>query len=221
MKRVLVGVMILPMVMFSACGNGKEGSAVKQKAVPPAVAVPSQPAGISTLASDGQVVVRWGAVTGADSYNVYVSQKAGAPKEEATAITGIKETSYAQKDLKNSSIYYYRVSAVNKAGEGAVSGETGAMPKSAPPPIPAGVAAMGGTGKITVKWEPVKGADSYAVYFSTKPQVEKSKRTKISGVKQPPYEHTDVKKKTMYFYVVSSVNGGGESPLSAESGAMP
>lgn len=221
MRKVLVGLFILPMAMVAACGNGKEGSAVKQKAATPAVAMPAQPSGISTLASDGQVEVRWGAVAGSDTYNVYFSEKAGAPKEEAAKVAGIKEPSYAHKDLKNSATYYYRVSAVNKAGEGALSAETAAMPKSAPPPIPAGVAAMGGTGKITVKWEPVKGADSYNVYFSAKPQVEKSKRTKISGVKQPPYDHADVKKKTMYFYVVSAVNAGGESPISGESGAMP
>lgn len=222
MKKIALMLMLL--VALEACGKGQESSktsSFQQKSASGVPSLPAAPLGISTLSGDGTVTVRWSAVNGVDSYNLYISQKAGAPKEEATKITGIKETSYAQKDLQNSLIHYYRVSAVSKVGEGALSAETGAMPKSSPPPVPAGVAAMGGTGKIILKWEAAKGADSYNVYFSTKPQVERSKRTKISGVTKIPYEHTDVKKKTMYFYVVSAVNGGGESPLSTESGAMP
>lgn len=221
MKRILVGALVLPFLFIAACGKGKEGASVKQKPETPAVSVPATPMGISTLAGDSQVVLRWGAVAGADSYNVYFSDKEGQPADKATIAPGVKETSYEHKALKNGSIYYYRVSAENKAGESPVSGETGAMPKAVAPSVPSGVAAVGGTGAVTVKWAPVQGATSYNVYFSTKPQVVKSLRTKISGIKQPPYEHKDVKKKTMYFYVVSAVNDSGEGPASGESGAMP
>jgi pectate lyase len=179
-----------------------------------------EPSGISTLGGDAQVSVRWNTVPGADSYNVYWSQKAATPKEQATKVS-VKTGPFEHKGIANNTVYYYRVSAVNANGESPLSPETGAMPRSTPPGQPSGVAAMGGDGKITLKWAPVEGATSYNVFWSTKPGLEKSKRTKVADVKQPPYEHKDVKKKTMYFYIVSAVNAGGESPVSTESGAMP
>jgi len=204
--------------LLFACGKGKGEK--KPSAEKPAV-VPATPAGISTVSGDGMVTVRWSASPGAESYTLYYAEQAGAKPEQMAKAAGITATSYDHKGLKNGAVYYYRVSSTSRVGESAPSGETGARPKAVPPSAPAGVAAMGGNGKISLKWIPVAGAEYYNVYFSTKPQVAKNKRTKVPMVRATPYEHRDVKKKMMYFYVVSAVNGGGESPLSAESGAMP
>lgn len=220
MKKAASMLLVASLLVFPTCGKSKDGKKEGSASKPSAV-VPAAPMGISTVSGDGQVTLKWQAAAGAATYNVYVSQIAGTPQNKAEKVAGIKGVSYEHKGLKNNAMYYYRVSAANEGGEGTASGETGAMPKAVPPAVPGGVAATGGTGHITVKWTPVAGATAYNIYFSTKPQVKKSERTKIAGVTHAVYEHKDVKREKMYFYVVSAMNDGGESPLSTESGAMP
>ena len=135
---------------------------------------------------------------------------------------GITETAYAHTGLKNNNMYYYIVTAMKASEESHPSGEMGAKPNASPPAVPTGVAASGGDGKITVRWTAVAGASSYNIYRATAPGGARSKKGKnVSGIMMTSYEDADVKKKTMYYYVVTAVNDGGESPASGETGAMP
>ncbi len=119
-------------------------------------------------------------------------------------------------------MYYYIVTAVNATEESLPSGEMGARPSASPPAVPTGVAASGGDGKITVRWTAVAGARSYNLYRATAPGGARAKKGKnVSGIKTTSYPDADVKKKTMYYYVVTAINDGGESPASGETGAMP
>ncbi|MBI3794151.1 MAG: fibronectin type III domain-containing protein [Nitrospinae bacterium] len=89
------------------------------------------------------------------------------------------------------------------------------------PATPSGITTIANDGAVTIRWNPVQNAKSYNIYFSAKPGAPKAGRTKIADVKQAPYEHVVVDRKTMYFYVVSAVNSAGEGPASTESGATP
>jgi uncharacterized delta-60 repeat protein len=83
-----------------------------------------------------------------------------------------------------------------------------------PPPLsPTNVSASAGTGQITISWDPVDDATSYNIYWSTTPGVTKSNGTQIPGVTSP-YVHTGLTADTTYYYVVTAVNLGGESPES-------
>jgi hypothetical protein len=92
-------------------------------------APPAAPGNVGALAGDGSVTVSWGAVTGADSYNVYRSTSPGGPYGSAIA-TGVTATQYTDTNVSNGTTYYYVVKAVNAAGEGAASAEVSAQPQS-------------------------------------------------------------------------------------------
>lgn len=227
MKRLYIAIsLIIPMLFIMSCGKEgdqvpvagrEEQTSAAVKAQPSALAAP---AGVSTLSGDGQITISWNKVEGATSYNVYFSNLPSVAPATATRAGGITATSYVHTALKNNSMYYYIVTAENASGEGLPSGETGARPKATPPAAPTGVAAVSGGDRITVKWEPVQGAASYTVYFSERPELAKAQGNKVAGITSASYEHTELNKGVMYYYVVTASSGAGESQPSAESGAM-
>jgi len=234
LKRSLItALFVLSTLFIASCGKegeqipaaGKEvqtSTEVRAQPATPAVPALAAPGGVSTLSRDGQITLNWNKVEGATSYNVYFSNSPNVMPANGTKAGGITETSYAHTGLKNNMMYYYIVTAVKASEESLPSGETGARPNASPPAVPTGVAASGGDGKITVRWTAVAGARSYNIYCATEPGGARSKKGKnVSGIKTTSYQDADVKKKTMYFYVVTAVGDGGESPASGETGAMP
>lgn len=111
------------------------------------------PTALTAQAGNGQVSLSWTAPTGAGAasttgYNVY---EATAPGHESGApINGapIAGTSYPVTGLSNGQSYYFEVTAINAAGEGAPSNEARATPATtsttttapsgggSPPPAP-------------------------------------------------------------------------------------
>lgn len=226
MRSFIIALSVLSTLFIASCG--KEGehspSAVKEEHTPAADNKISlkAPSGVSTLSRDGQITLNWNRVEGATSYNVYFSNSTNITTSSGTKIGRISETSYVHTGLKNNSMYYYIVTAINDIEESLPSDEMGARPNAAPPAVPTGVGASGGDGKITVRWTAVPGAESYNIYSATVPGAARVKKGKnISGIKTTSYQDMNVKKKTMYYYVVTAVNDGGESPASGETGAMP
>lgn len=235
MKRSFITAsFVLSTLFIASCGGGEgeqlpaagkeeqTSAAVRAQLATPAVPALQAPGGVSTLSSDGQISINWNKVEGATSYNVYFSNSPNVTPANGTKAGGITETPYAHTGLKNNSMYYYIVTAVNASEESLPSGETGARPTASPPAVPTGVAASGGDGKITVRWTAVAGARSYNVYYATVPGNARAKNGKnVSGIKTTSYQAADVKKNTMYYYAVTAVNEAGESPASGETGAMP
>ena len=83
---------------------------------------PAAPTGLTaTAASSSQINLGWTASSGATSYNVKRATVSGGPY--TTIATGVTSTSYNNTGLAASTAYYYVVSAVNSAGEGANSTE--------------------------------------------------------------------------------------------------
>jgi len=68
--------------------------------------------------------------------------------------------------------------------------------------------------QLTMAWDPVDGATSYNLYWSTVPGVTPANGTKISSVSNP-YPHSGLAAGTTYYYVVTAVNGSSESSASA------
>lgn len=71
-----------------------------------------------------------------------------------------------------------------------------------------------------IGWSPVAGATSYNLYWSTTPGVSKSSGTRIA-LANKPQTHTGLNNATTYYYVVTALNGSGESADSAEVSATP
>jgi hypothetical protein len=80
------------------------------------------------------------------------------------------------------------------------------------------VTATPGNGVVTLSWGAVSGATSYSVYRGTSAGGETLYQ---SGLSTTTYSDTGVTNGTTYFYQVSAVNAGGQSPRSAEVSATP
>ena len=108
------------MTAVNRAGEGPASGAVP--AVP--VTVPGAPGGLAATADDGKVTLSW-AAPGSDGgsqvsgYNVYVATSAdfkGAARVPAGTGTAVTVTG-----LVNGTTYYFRVTAVNRVGEGPAS----------------------------------------------------------------------------------------------------
>ena len=124
---------------------------------------------------------------------------------------------YTHTNLINDTTYYYIVAGVNKYGEGNASQEVSATPTRGNIPFaPTGLTATAGNYQATISWNAVGGATSYNLYWSTFSDISSQNGTKIEAVTSP-YTHSGLEENTTYYYVVTSVNGYGESDDSAQA----
>jgi cellulose 1,4-beta-cellobiosidase len=87
------------------------------------------------------------------------------------------------------------------------------------PPAPTGLAATAGSGQVQLGWNASAGATGYNVKRSTTnggPYANVA-----TGVTATSYTNTGLVNGTPYFYVVTAVNGSGESPISNQATATP
>jgi hypothetical protein len=174
---------------------------------------PSAPAGLSASVNKGQVNLTWAAISGATSYNVKRSTTSG----NETTIANVSGASYTDTGgaLTNGATYYYVVSAVAAGGEGPNSLElTVRLPVLLPP---TGLAATTNLNLVSLTWSASSGATSYNIKRATSTGGE----TTIASSSVTSYTDTNVSGGTVYFYVVSAVNAGGESANSSEISAAP
>jgi autotransporter-associated beta strand protein len=125
-----------------------------------------------------------------------------------TGAAGISAGSFAVGSAPTG--YGYALSASN----GTLS-----LTVTAPATQPTGLTATGGNGSVSLGWAAASGAVSYNVKRS--PTSGGGYVTIASGVTATTYIDYSVSNGTTYYYVVSSVNGAGESTNSTQAGAMP
>jgi fibronectin type 3 domain-containing protein len=143
----------------------------------------------------------------------------------ATPVNGaspVPATSFAVTDLAAGAKYYFEVTAVNSAGEGAPSG-TASATTTGPPSAPLSLAAKGGNGQVSLSWAaPVSNGGSpvtgYIVYMSTSAT---SRGTALATVTGNTYTATGLANGTKYYFRVIAVNALGEGPASAQVAVSP
>ncbi len=178
---------------------------------------PAPPTGLSAIAGNTTVTLTWSPSAGAATYNVWRAE--GSPSATyGTIASGLTATTCTDRTVLNGTTYYYVVTAVNGTGESEMSAYVGASPQG-PPPAPAILAATPGNkrGQIKLSWAASPGASSYMVKRATKSGGPYA----VVKAKLPTTSYSDNKltSGSTYYYVVTAVNGAGESPPSPEASA--
>ena len=114
---------------------GQGPASAEVKAVP--VTVPGAPTGLTATPDDGTVTLAWAApasdggspVTG---YNVYQGTSPGGESGPVNGFSLVTTTGYKVTGLVNGTTYYFRVTAVNRVGQGPASAEVKAVPVTVP-----------------------------------------------------------------------------------------
>ncbi len=158
------------------------------------------PDGFKAGNKDNGIVVKWGAVSGADSYRVY--RKTGS---SGWADLGkVKSTAYTDKNIKNGIKYTYTVRAI--ATDGTVSGYSRNGVQCLALLKPTGLKATYDTEGIRISWNKVNSAESYYIYRKTSADTG-WKRVGIVDKTVSAVIDKGVSEGAIYYYTIRQVNG--------------
>jgi predicted phage tail protein len=195
------------------------------------VTAPGAPAGLTAAAGDAQVSLSWqapGSDGGAQitSYNVYEGTGSNITGKPVASAQG---TGATIKNLTNGTTYFFKVTAVNKAGEGPASGAASATPTAAitNPGPPNGLTASPGNGQVTLSWaapasDGGASISGYEIYRGTRPGGESSVPVNGTPVQATSYTLTGLTNGTTYYFTVAAVNQASrQGGASGEASATP
>ena len=171
----------------------------KVKSVAPKPAAPVVKIGNS--ASSGKPMLTWNAVSGATSYKVY---RATSQNGTYSLLGTVTATSYTNTGAKAGVTYYYKVKAVNSAGESAYSNIVSG--RATVTTLTMGHSSTSGKPQLT--WKAVSGAASYKVYRAT---AKNGAYTVINTTKALTYTNVGAALGTTYYYKVEALNASGKS----------
>ena len=171
----------------------------KVKSVTPKPAAPVVKIGHS--ATSGKPMLTWNAVSGATSYKVY---RATSQKGTYSLLGTVTTTSYTNTGAKAGTTYWYKVKAVNSAGESAYSNVVSG--KTTVTTLTMGHSASSGKPQLT--WKAVSGAASYKVYRAT---AKNGAYSVINTTNALTYTNTGAALGTTYYYKVEALDASGKS----------
>ena len=173
--------------------------------------VPSAPTGVSATVSGSQVYVSWGSVSNATSYKVYRSSTASGTY---TQIGSTTSNTYLYDSSPLTGYNYYKVTAVNNAGESSYSSYVycNYSGSTTVPSAPTGVSATVSGSQVYVSWGSVSNATSYKVYRSS---TASGTYTQIGSTTSNTYLYDSSPLTGYNYYKVKAVNSAGESSYSS------
>ena len=171
----------------------------KVKSVTPKPSAPVVKIGNS--ASSGKPMLTWNAVSGATSYKVY---RATSQNGTYSLLGTVTTTSYTNTGAKAGTTYYYKVKAVNSAGESAYSNIVSG--RATVTTLTMGHSSTSGKPQLT--WKAVSGAASYRVYRATS---KNGAYSVINTTKALTYTNVGAALGTTYYYKVEALNASGKS----------
>ena len=156
---------------------------------------------IGHSASSGKPMLTWNAVSGATSYKVY---RATSQNGTYSLLGTVTATSYTNTGAKAGTTYYYKVKAVNSAGESAYSNVVSG--RATVTTLTMGHSSTSGKPQLT--WKAVSGAASYKVYRATS---KNGAYSVINTTKALTYTNVGAALGTTYYYKVEALNASGKS----------
>ena len=145
------------------------------------------------------VTVKWGAVSGAESYRLYRKTADGS----WTKVVDTTATSYTDTKPTSGTTYYYTVKVINSDVTSTYD-KTGLSVKYVAAPKVSKISAAASS--INVTWASVKGASSYYVYRKAG---SATSWTKVATVTSASYTDKNVKSGTKYIYTLKAVMSDG------------
>jgi len=168
-------------------------------------------------AGNTQVTVNWNASAGATSYDVKVKPTSGGSFTTFGNSTG---TSLAVTGLTNSTSYDFKVTAKN-TGTATTDSNTLSQTPSAGGGLPGAFtisSADARSNRVVLTWGASSGALTYEVKYGT---VTGIYPTTFSAAATSPTTVTGLLNGTPYFFMVTAVNGSGNTNATAEATATP
>jgi fibronectin type 3 domain-containing protein len=194
--------MALALVLCAAIPSLSRG-----QSVPP----PTQAPAVAVQVSTGQMVLTWTPVTGITWYRVF---RAVNGVWSTTPVATVAQTGYLSTGLANSTLYTFKVAALNEGGLGPYSNNVQGTPLA----LPTIQSATPGDHQITLTWSAVGGAAAYEIY----------RRASDAGfvligpaVVGSTLVDTGLTNGTQYSYRVRAISPTGASSFSDAVGATP
>ena len=146
----------------------------------------------------------------------------GGPYTTISTLGAVTSPAYLDLTAVNGTLYYYVVSALNGGGESLDSAPAAATPQPPAPGVPTGLTPTPGNSQVSLDWTAPSGTiSSYNVKRGTVSGGPYTTISTLGAVTSPAYLDLTAVNGTLYYYVVSALNGGGESLDSAPAAATP
>jgi fibronectin type 3 domain-containing protein len=196
---------------ITAISSGVEGALSNEVSAKPIPAPPT----LTAVATTSQIQLSWTAPTGATSYILYRGTGTGStPVSYQTGLTG---TSYTDTGLVSGAVYTYSVSA---AGTNWTGAQSSVVTSAALAAAPSGLVVGAGNAQISLNWTASVGTTGYNVKRST---VNGGPYTTVNSapVAASTFTDTGLTNGTLYYYIVTALDAGGESASSNQAAATP
>ncbi|RKP44493.1 hypothetical protein D7Z26_26650 [Cohnella endophytica] len=198
----------------NAAGESAQTSDVSAK-TDKALSAPNTPTGLQASASGtASIDLNWAASNDATGYNVYRSATQNGTYTLLNTTAPVTGTSYSDTGLTDDTMYYYKITAVNAAGESAQTSNVSAKTDKAlsAPNTPTGLqASASGTASIDLSWAASSDATGYNVYRSATQNGAYTLRNTTAPVTGTSYSDTGLTDDTTYYYMITALNAAGES----------
>ncbi|MCA8938222.1 MAG: fibronectin type III domain-containing protein, partial [Planctomycetes bacterium] len=185
---------------------------------PESSATPSltAPLNFSAQAGNASVFLDWSAVANATGYRIYYSTSPNVDPLSATMVSAANAPALLT-GFSNGITYHFALSAIDAVSESPLSIELLGTPIISTPSNPQ---VSAGDTSALVSFSTVSGASSYKVYYGTSSGVNSTSPTSVQ-VSGSPAMISGLTNGTPYYFVVSALDAGSESPTTAELSATP
>jgi fibronectin type 3 domain-containing protein len=208
-----------------AAVNGIGEGLTGESAVGKPMGLPGIPGEVLADAGIGKITLSWDAPTetgGAPLTGFYIYRGTDPDDMEQVEGLGASIAQYIDEDVVAGTTYYYAVSALTDAGEGALSITAYATPIDVPG-IPRDLTAEVGDGSVNLVWSPPDhdGASpitGYVVFRGT--SLMSLSELAMLGV-ESGYRDSTAQNGITYYYTVAALNGAGQGDATDPVEAMP